>query len=297
MGLLQHRTVIDPTVQMHKKTIGILLGLLLTVSYGAEPNRQRIGAVVQEAYKETREGWSSDEVLLQSKLNSQFLEHCKMQLRDVETFEFNWTLLNLRKAGKLKGKVTSRRRDSHDAYQHLAEIVARTLQDKHKTTIDRIMCDSELRTEFDKHANLLAQDVKPYLMRKAAFGLRKKRRLRPELVLKVADWSRVVSVHTATQILGQNDLIPESPGIYLFRDQSGYLYIGESNNLRSRLMEHLDGSDRKSLANYLRDQGIKNISIEVHAFPSDSRARKVTVRRAYESELIASRKPRFNVRP
>jgi hypothetical protein len=63
------------------------------------------------------------------------------------------------------------------------------------------------------------------------------------------------------------------------------------------LKSHLDESDRKSLANYLREQGVESISIEIHSFPADSRMKDVTVRRAYESELIRSREPRFNVRP
>jgi hypothetical protein len=37
--------------------------------------------------------------------------------------------------------------------------------------------------------------------------------------------------------------------------------------------------------------------VEVHAFPVDSRANEVVIRRAYESELIRSRRPRFNILP
>ena len=105
--------------------------------------------------------------------------------------------------------------------------------------------------------------------------------LKPELVLRIAEPTK----------------IPKGPGIYIFRDKTGYLYVGESLNLRSRLEKHLDESDRQSLAMYLRMHGVQDTTIEIHAFPKDSRARKVTVRRAYESELIASRKPRFNLRP
>jgi hypothetical protein len=37
--------------------------------------------------------------------------------------------------------------------------------------------------------------------------------------------------------------------------------------------------------------------VELHAFDPDSKARSLTVRRAYESELIRSRKPRLNIAP
>ena len=144
---------------------------------------------------------------------------------------------------------------------------------------------------------MLAADVEPYLMRKAAFGLRKNRRLVPELIVRIADWDRKISVHRAAVLSADPTIIPATPGIYIFRDRTGYLYIGESKDLRQRLTQHLHDSDRQSLANYLRRSGIEQATVEIHAFPKDSRARHVSVRRAYESSLIASRKPKFNLRP
>jgi len=253
--------------------------------------------VVREAFLETHDGWSSDEVLLRDELNEQFVATCRRELPRAPVEEFNWTLLNLRKAGKLKVKVTKRRQDKHDQYQHLAEIAARTVQDKHNVTTDRIMCNETMRAEFDEQAKLIAKDVDAYLMRKAAFGLRKKRRLKPELVLRIADWGREITIRSANELANDIESIPQTPGVYIFRDPTGYLYIGESINLRERLAKHLDESDRESLANYLRKNGIDETTIEMHAFPKESRAKKVAIRRAYESELIASRKPRFNLRP
>lgn len=269
----------------------------LCESIAAESKSDTVKDVVRQAYLDTHDGWSSDEVVLQIELNEQFIARCRRELPDASVEDLNWTLLNIRKAGKLKSKVTKRRKDNHERYQHLAEIAARTIQDKHKVTTDRIMCNETLRSEFDKQATLLAKDVHVYLMRKAAFGLRKKRRLKPELVLRIADWNREITVRPASELAKEIDSIPETPGIYIFRDPTGYLYVGESINLRERLAKHLDESDRESLANYLRKTGIHETTIEMHAFPKDSRAKKVSVRRAYESELIASRKPRFNLRP
>ena len=68
-------------------------------------------------------------------------------------------------------------------------------------------------------------------------------------------------------------------------------------NLRVRLQKHLDQSDRRSLARYFTEHGVGDVSVELHAFAPDSQARVETMRRAYESELIRSRKPRFNVAP
>ena len=259
--------------------------------------RQQLADVVAIAFQKTHDGWSTDEVVLKDDLNQKFLAECQEKLPDISAAEFNWTLLNLRKAGKLGAVATKRARQDHDDYQHAAEIAARFLQDKHKLTIDRLLCDPDHRAEFDKLALVMAADVEPYRLRKAAFGLRKARQLQPELVLRVADWDRQIVTHTAAEIVADGKLVPDAPGVYIFRDATGYLYIGESANLRQRVNQHLDRSDRKSLASYLADNGKQEITVELHVFGKDSPAKDKTRRRAYESELIRSRKPRLNIAP
>lgn len=259
--------------------------------------RQQLADVVAIAFQDVHDGWSTDEVVLKDDLNQKFLAKGQEKLPDVSASEFNWTLLNLRKAGKLGAVATKRARQDHDDYQHAAEIAARFLQDKHELTVDRLLCDPELRAEFDKAALAIAPDVEPYRLRKAAVGLRKARQLQPELVLRVADWDRQIVTHLATEIVADTKLVQEAPGVYIFRDATGYLYIGESSNLRQRLNQHLDRSDRKSLANYLSEKGNRDITVELHVFGKDSPAKDKTRRRAYESELIRSRKPKLNIAP
>ena len=259
--------------------------------------RQQLADVVTLAFQKVHDGWSTDEVVLRDDLNQKFLTECQEKLPEVSATDFNWTLLNLRKAGKLGAVATKRARQDHDDYQHAAEIAARFLQDKHKLTIDRLLCDPDRRAEFDKAALVMAPEVEPYRLRKAAFGLRKARQLQPELVLRVADWDRQIVTHTAAEIVADSKLVPESPGVYIFRDATGYLYIGESANLRQRVNQHVDRSDRKSLASYLGENSKQEISVELHIFGKDSPAKDKTRRRAYESELIRSRKPRLNIAP
>lgn len=269
----------------------------------AEPTRKkrtpaetrRLKEVVNLAFAATHDGWSSDEVVLNGSLNESFTKHCKAKLPKFSTFEFNWTLLNLRKAGQLKTKATKRRRDSHDDYAHAAEIAARHMEDKYRLNIDRVICDPAKRREFDAQASAMSPGTNPYLLRKAAFGLRKARQLRPELVNRVADWGKTVQTFPADKLIKDSKLIPSAPGVYIFRDQTGYLYIGESSQLRVRVAKHLDHSDRKSLAHYLWKHGTKGIVVELHSFDPTSQARLKSMRRAYESELIRSRKPKLNI--
>lgn len=260
--------------------------------------RREVKDVARLAYLKVYDGWSTDEVLLQTKLNDQFLAECRRRMPDIPSFDFNWTLLNLRKAGGLTDiSASKRRRDNSDAYLHAAEIAARFLEDRYSVNTDRVLCDPKLRAEYDKEASKVAPEVDPYLLRKASLTLRKSRRLQPELVLRVADWKKDIIAMQAADAEKDAGKVPEQPGVYIFRDATGYLYIGESSNLHDRIKKHLDRSDRQSLANYLATNGVKGVTLELHAFEKDSPARLKPMRRAYESELIRSRKPRFNLAP
>ena len=115
--------------------------------------RREVKDVARLAYLKVYDGWSTDEVLLQTKLNDQFLAECRRRMPDIPSFDFNWTLLNLRKAGGLRDiSATKRRRDNSDAYLHAAEIAARFLEDRYSVNTDRVLCDPKLRAEYDKEA-------------------------------------------------------------------------------------------------------------------------------------------------
>jgi len=252
--------------------------------------------IVRNAFFETHAGHSTDDVVIDDKLNSSFVAACQRELPSAVPFRLNWELLNLRKHPPGIGKVTTvKRRDKLDDFIHASEIAARHMEDKHQCTVDQVLCDPVLREEFDHFAQEITPGIATYLLRKAALKLRKSRKLRPELVKKATDWGGVVSAHTAEELLANLELIPRLPGVYIFRDGTGYLYIGEGSNLRGRVAKHLDHSDRKAVAHYFWEKGIKDLSVEIHAFRRDSDGRKAKCRKAYEAELIRSRKPRLNI--
>jgi GIY-YIG catalytic domain len=174
-------------------------------------------------------------------------------------------------------------------------LAARQMEDKYSLTIDRVFCHPQYRREFDEITAGIAPGVSNYLLRKAAFKLRKTRKLQPELIKRVADWGRKVESYPADQLIENLELIPRTPGVYIFSDRSGYLYIGEADSLRVRIAKHLDHSDRKALAHYFWEIGTKDLLVEFHGFDPDSEGKWTPNRRAYESALIRSRRPRFNI--
>jgi predicted GIY-YIG superfamily endonuclease len=260
----------------------------------AEPPSLR--DVVRRNFFVTHAGHSTDDMVIDDTLNAAFIAACLRELPSNSPFQFNWALYNLRKQSPGIGKVaTVKRRDKHGDYLHASEIAARHMEDKHRRNTDRVLCDPDMRREFDTIAQGIAPGTSTYLLRKAALKLRKNRQLRPELIKRVADWGTVVTTYTAEQLRGSPDLIPRLPGIYIFRDDSGYLYIGEAGNLRGRVEKHLDHSDRKAVAYYFWENGVEGLSVEMHAFRKDSEGRVAKCRKAYEADLIRSRGPRLNI--
>jgi len=261
-------------------------------------DRAELLRVVEEAFLAAHDGHSTDDVLICDRLNKRFLELCTRQLPDVAPVEFNRALLNLRKTSRL-GSVAKRSiRVRCDDYLHAAEIAARHMQDKYAVSLDRVLCDPDHLAEFDRTAQGITPGVDGYVVRKAALRLRKTRKLRPELVPRLTgSWGRRVASFAADELSATPGIVPDAPGVYIFLDTSGYLYIGEAGNLRLRIRKHLDHSDSKSLARYFWENGYRGMQVEIHAFDPDSDGRLVRYRRAYESDLINSRSPRFNVRP
>ena len=256
--------------------------------------------VVRAAFTQTHDGWSVDEVLVRDGLNAKFVARCQSLWPSLTRRECNWRMLNQRKRGGFPTATRRMARQDDSADRAAAEIAARTLEDFTGLNIDRVLCDPDARREFDELAHQLAPRAPLDRLRRTALGLRKERRLQPELLIRVADWERRVLVLSVAELVARPSLIPREPGVYLFFDATGYLYIGEAANIRQRLREHLGGSDRHNLAYYLAQQGLtkeSGVYVEVHSFAVDSPANRRSMRRAYESTLIASRQPRFNVRP
>ena len=129
-------------------------------------------------------------------------------------------------------------------YRFAAEIAARFLERKNEISLDQIICDPPLAEQFDEIARAIAPGGRPLEYRWAALNLRKQRRLRPEVLARVVRPVEVLRVNADGVLL---ELVPRSPGLYIFYSNQATLYVGESDNLQKRIRKHLDHSDRKEL--------------------------------------------------
>lgn len=263
---------------------------------------QRISdAGTLEAFKSVHDGWSVDELLIQDTLRTHFLNAFRSSsdleptaLHEKQLLE---RLIQLRKAGKLPVKSTKRNQLETAQWLPIAEIASRQMMDRFQANVDQWLVDPTLLDKFDAAVQNIDSESKPEEVRRAALRLRKSRRLKPELMSRVVDWKRDIISMSVEQAAANLNELPQNAGIYVFSDKTGFLYIGQSNNLRTRLSKHLDQSDRKSLFEYLRANSQDQITLELHVFTKDSPANDTAAREAYESDLIRTRQPRFNVAP
>jgi len=294
---------------MKRLFVAIMLTAVLPMAVGGDevvaPNQAAIpnDAAIIAAYRSASDGYSSDEIILHDGRR-----HAWLTALDPDWMSYGepWQsgtllrLIGLRKAGKLPAMSRFRGAAVDPSIVPIAEIAARRVMDEHDVSTDELLCNDWLHDELQRYADEIVPGVDGYAIRKSVLRLRKSRRLRPELTLRVTDWHRSIATYSYADLdaaIDDGETITRGAGVYLFRDATGYLYIGEASDLRERLKQHLRRSDRLSLRQHLETIGNGDLTIELHTFDKDSPANRLDVRRAYESELIRSREPRLNVRP
>jgi site-specific DNA-methyltransferase (adenine-specific) len=245
---------------------------------------------IRAAFEADRQNESVDRVIADPALNARFLEKCRELGITASPATINRGLLNLRKAGLLRGlKSRAAALGDDDGYRFAAEMAVRFIERRDGLTLDAVLCDPELAAEFDRLASSISPGFSPLEYRWAALNLRKAKSLKPEILARVAQPERLLTNAVKDW---QLHAIPSAQGLYLFFTRSECLYVGEAENLRNRLGKHLDHSDNKGLARWMWDQGTDVLFLELQLLAADTTQR---VRRALELELIRSRRPLFNV--
>jgi len=247
--------------------------------------------LIRKAFLAIRDGFSPDVIVADAGLNQQFIAECRRFGAMEPESVLNAQLLNLRKARGLEGYPTSKRVKvtNQNEYRFASEIAVRLLERRYAVTLDQVLCDRSLAAEFDEVAASIAPGFTSFEYRWAALALRKRRKLRPELLSRVVIAESVRSVKVSGLLLEE---VPLRAGLYFFFNTSGPLYVGETDNLRKRIRKHLEHSDNKNLAQWLWGHGIEELHVELHVLPDGASTK---IRKALEAELIVSRQPVFNV--
>jgi excinuclease ABC subunit C len=86
--------------------------------------------------------------------------------------------------------------------------------------------------------------------------------------------------------LGKINILPEQPGVYLFKDHSGkIIYIGKANNIRDRVLGHYRNSGE------IKEHRMLSQSEDVEYIITDSEAEALIL----EANLIKKNQPKYNI--
>lgn len=217
---------------------------------GAAPRSdpEEIKRGIMEAFFAVRGQYPADRVVADPEMNQRFVATCRRLGLPGRVRDWNRALLNLRKAGRLKGLPRAPRtkitREEIDRYGYACEIALQRLKDQ-GTTLDQVLCEPEKAAKFDRHVRSMIRDkISSFRIRWLALHIRKRAK-------KVRHEGSKVSGAEAEKLRPRDrrsvasidwDAIPTVPGVYWLEAPSADLYVGETFNLRQRLEVQLTAS-------------------------------------------------------
>lgn len=237
---------------------------------------------IVQAYAEVRANTSDgkpaseDRVIAEPELDARFLKRCRELGATESDLDLNKKLIYARKKGFTahlpKVPRLSLPRERVDQFQYASEMAVRYVQKKEMeqtwrdVSIDTIMCDPLLAAAFDSFAGRLAPGFTAFEYRWAALGLRKAGRyMKNAMQVEVPvfeDLGRVTRLDI--------DRIPDVQGLYLVQNRNERVFIGETQNLRSRIQRHCDVAGTRLIPNWLYSGGEGETRLGIVALPEIS---------------------------
>jgi DNA modification methylase len=189
------------------------------------------------AYMASCKGFSSDRVIADPELNDRFLQWCDHLGLAGKPYDWNWRLMNIRKAGQLKGlpksKKTKLTREEIDDFCFACEIGLRAWKERN-LTLDRILCDPEEGRMFEQYVqSMISKRVEAFKIRWVAFHFRKRAKKIRLAGCKLTAREPLPKNRVPVYSLALGDL-PQEPGLYWLQGPDKNLYVGETLNLRKR---------------------------------------------------------------
>ncbi len=257
--------------------------------------------LVSQAFLSMFNGKPEDHVVIDPEANREFVSRCRLLGADDSEFRLNQTLLNVRKAGWHygieRGNSYRLTREIMDRIGFAAEIGARVVQlqamDRGacEPSIDSILCDPDLRSEFDQAAESVAPGYSSYDYRLAVLSFRKSGR-RDTYRLADSDYPNWEMLDYPLPHLDPNDF-PAKPAIYSIAAGKSALFVSSTLNLRMRAISHVTVAEGRGLVpESLFDLPRKELSINFFACPSAWKPRTAD---AVAFRLKGKRKAKFNL--
>ncbi|MBS0208730.1 MAG: toxin-antitoxin system HicB family antitoxin [Planctomycetes bacterium] len=256
----------------------------LSIPFGSSGELKR--ELVVDAFNAVHGGYSTDWVIVERALNNAFLSKCSQLGLTENAWVLNHTLMNIRKTAKYSARLNKATKrsgfDDYDGYAFAAEIAIRILQRTEGVTLDRVLCDPQLRDQYEQIAVRIAPGTFSLKLLCAALNLRKTHRLKP-VDRSIKEYDLV-----AAGPLKRVDLstIAAMPGGYALYDHSRPIFAGETENLHKRIAIHAQAG----LADWLDDDCGKGLTLKTLVLPSAKR----DIRLSWLTSFINAERPLLN---
>jgi site-specific DNA-methyltransferase (adenine-specific) len=235
----------------------------------------------REQYGDKR---STDYFIANPDRNRVFLNFCRDFGVKGADFEINKALLNARKSGNLSGLKSKPFSISYGGFAFASEFAATQLRYKTGRSIDDILCDPVLATQFDAIARKITPGHSSFEYRWAIFSIRKAWR-QGKLPPKMPKFHRGFRL-----IRDPLDRIPEASGIYLLYENEQLLYARSTEHLRHGVELHRDPRVIGAISEKLWTPDPDNFFVDYARVKGS-----ITNLRALERKLVEERQPIFNV--
>lgn len=256
-------------------------------------------AAVLDAFRATSRGHSTDRILADPELNASFLAACQRNGVPGSPVQWNQLLLRMRKCAALP-RLDVRKRvfraEDMDEYSFASEIALEILTHQHEVTLDEILCDPNLASEFDRVARRYAPGFSPFQYRWAALSTRKRVKKIQRTVESLPAPFRHAEFQPSRPFQKINlERLDAEKGWYLLRseERSTKLYVGEAFDLGARLR-----SLREQSANEVwREHSLHSIGVLPLKCIESSHHRRCHHWRALQSVMISRHDTKLNFKP
>jgi DNA modification methylase len=233
-----------PSTAQGKSKLRLRNGLPLP---SADPSTEQ---VIIQAFRAASQGNSADYLLCDRELNEEFIRACQQAQAPGGPYAWNRLLLRIRKSGKLPKTGRSPRQlsfEAMDPYICGSEIAMQLLGVDYDMNIDDILCHPAIADEFDRVAAAFTPGYRSFEYRWAALTIRKRATKSRSLAREqFGPWltkrlprGKPLS-HFTTDAFAR-------PAVYVLAAAHQPLYVGETINLRDRIVAVLGSESWSNL--------------------------------------------------
>jgi site-specific DNA-methyltransferase (adenine-specific) len=220
--------------------------------------------------------------------NVQFLAKCRELEVHGSDYAINKTLLYARKNNYLPSLNSVKTSFNYEDYAFASEFAATELKYRTGASIDDILCDPGLASEFDSIAKKMAPGFTPLMYRWAILSIRKAGRhnkLKPDFRMpEFTGQFRLVS--------DPLENLPVANGVYILYEREKPLYARSTVSLRHGVQQHRQPQFLSAITDKLWQPNPDNLLVSYAALPENS---PKSLLLPVEKRIVEERRPIFNV--